>query len=140
MPFDLHFLREHGLAVVQVAGPVTMLEIMGVGTTLFQSPHWRPGTKVLLDYRDASDITDGTYRAARTLAQQDQSFGELLAGTRVAVVAPSDVVFGIVRMWEALSEGGPWEARVFRDYEPALAWLEISAEQVPEPSWRQRQG
>jgi hypothetical protein len=41
----------------------------------------------------------------------------------VAIVAPADHVFGIVRMWEALAAGTGWRTRAFRNRSEAQAWL-----------------
>jgi hypothetical protein len=42
---------------------------------------------------------------------------------RCAVLAGSDVVFGLLRVYEAFSDGAPVTVRVFRDRNRALAWL-----------------
>ena len=39
-------------------------------------------------------------------------------------MAPADNPFGLARMYEALSARVPWEFRVFRDEDSALAWLD----------------
>ena len=42
---------------------------------------------------------------------------------RVAMVATTDVTYGIFRMWELQREGLTYEVPVFRNLELALAWL-----------------
>jgi hypothetical protein len=39
------------------------------------------------------------------------------------MVASSDVTFGMFRMWEIQREGLGYQIQVFREFEPALAWL-----------------
>jgi len=41
----------------------------------------------------------------------------------IAIVAASDVVFGVSRMFEALQHDFGWRVRVFRDEKAATAWL-----------------
>jgi hypothetical protein len=41
----------------------------------------------------------------------------------VAVLAPSDVTFGLARMFAMLVDSRSGEVRVFRDEEPARTWL-----------------
>jgi len=48
---------------------------------------------------------------------------EKLRGGRVAMVATSDVVFGMFRMWELQREGVGYEVSVFRDVAAAREWL-----------------
>jgi hypothetical protein len=43
--------------------------------------------------------------------------------TRVAIVAPADVVFGLARMFQMMSEGRGNHIEVFRGMDDALAWL-----------------
>lgn len=44
--------------------------------------------------------------------------------TRYAVVAPSPLSYGLARMFERMGgESFPKEISVFREFEPALAWL-----------------
>lgn len=43
--------------------------------------------------------------------------------TRVAIVAPTDVVFGLARMFQMMSEGRGNHIEVFRGMDEALAWL-----------------
>ena len=44
-------------------------------------------------------------------------------GLAVAVIAKSELVFGISRMWQVASEVTGWECQVFRDRVPAESWL-----------------
>jgi len=41
----------------------------------------------------------------------------------VAVIAPSDHLFGLCRMWEAYTVGISWGLMVFRTHEEADVWL-----------------
>jgi hypothetical protein len=41
----------------------------------------------------------------------------------VAIVAPSDLAFGIARMWEAFAEVTRWNTHVFRSRAEADPWL-----------------
>jgi hypothetical protein len=46
----------------------------------------------------------------------------------VAIVAPSDLAFGIARMWEAFAEVTRWNTHVFRSRADADPWLRPWAE------------
>ena len=45
---------------------------------------------------------------------------------RVAIIAPSDHVYGIARMWQVYSKETGWASEVFRDAEEANEWLKGS--------------
>jgi hypothetical protein len=52
----------------------------------------------------------------------------------VAIVAPSDLAFGIARMWEAFAEVTRWNTHVFRSRAEADPWLRPWAGGRPPPS------
>jgi hypothetical protein len=46
-------------------------------------------------------------------------------GSRWAVIAPEDVVYGMSRMFEIRTAESPWQFRVFRTEQEARDWLEL---------------
>ena len=44
-------------------------------------------------------------------------------GSKVAIVAPDDLSFGLARMFEVYREDGVLQNTVFRNFEEAIAWL-----------------
>lgn len=48
---------------------------------------------------------------------------ERLKGGRVAMVAGTDLVYGMFRMWELRREGLGYGVRVFRNFDEARAWV-----------------
>jgi hypothetical protein len=132
MSIAYRILPERALAVVWLAGDVTLLEILTSGAQMFGEPAWQPGFRILCDYRRASHVL-GDHEQIRQLVAQDRDNDARLRGTLCAVVAEKDHVFGLARMWEMLSEGSAFEACTFRVYAEALAWLELEPADVPEP-------
>ncbi len=60
----------------------------------------------------------------RLLAELDSQLAEILPnGFLVALVADTDLEFGLSRMWEALAGGVGWETRSFRSGAEAGAWI-----------------
>jgi hypothetical protein len=47
----------------------------------------------------------------------------------VAIVAKQDVIYGMARMWEILSEATKWETMVSRNREEAEAWIKQRVKQ-----------
>jgi hypothetical protein len=61
---------------------------------------------------------------ARIVAAQDMQIAKLTPeGVVVAVISPSDVDFGMARMWRVFSHETGWEIGVFRSWEGAADWL-----------------
>ena len=83
-----------------------------------QAP-WRE----LVDGREITDMAvtpDGQLR----LAELASTSMDRLRGGRVAMVASTDLTYGMFRMWQLRRESLEFEVRVFRELGPALAWLE----------------
>jgi hypothetical protein len=85
---------------------------------------------------DLSDVTilgvaaESVRDAARQVAQHvDPRLGE----GKLAIVAPTDVLFGMARMYEILRDDSPIEVRVFRERDEAESWLGLT-EQGASPS------
>lgn len=80
------------------------------------------------------ELVDGRQIGAmHTTAEGQQELAVLvggledqLRGYRLAMVADSDLVFGMFRMWDMQRADLDYEVRVFRDYDEALAWLEAT--------------
>lgn len=83
------------------------------------SGRWRE----LVDGRDI-DVMAVTPDGQKRLADLASTATERLRGGRVAMVASTDVTFGMFRMWQLRRESMGFEVGVFRELAPALAWLE----------------
>ena len=57
------------------------------------------------------------------IAEYCKSSSIVNQGAIVALVASQDLIYGLSRMWQVLSEGTNWETMVFRNREDAEAWI-----------------
>ncbi len=94
-------------------------------------PDFRANLNRIYDYREA-DI-DLPAHAVRELADFDKSIYDV-QGDRSAVllIGPSELAFGIVRMYIALAEDSRSENRVARTFEQARTMLGLPAD-TPDP-------
>lgn len=111
--------RAARLVMLTVSGDLGDAELLRVGDELASAPEIEPDFSLLIDLRQAhgEKVTSaGVYRIVeRALVLSPTS--------RRAVVVPTDLGFGMARMYEMLRTnrgGGP---RVFRDYEEARRWV-----------------
>jgi hypothetical protein len=111
--------RAARLVMLTVSGDLGDAELLRIGDELAQAPEIEPEFSLLIDLRQAhgEKVTSaGVYRIVeRALVLSPTS--------RRAVVVPTDLGFGMARMYEMLRTnrgGGP---RVFRDYEEARRWV-----------------
>jgi hypothetical protein len=77
----------------------------------------------LADFSQATRL-DVSTEAIRQVVDLCIQAAEANADTVVAVVVPTDLGFGLARMWEMLSSRTSWEIRVFREVEVARSWIE----------------
>jgi hypothetical protein len=122
MTVDTHIDHDHRVITVTLTGELTDAELLSLAAEVAKTPGIGKDFSLLLDLRfaDGAKITTAGVRqmAARPLA--------FPATARRAVVVPSELGFGMARMYEMLrGEGAP---RVFKDYDAARRWVETRAE------------
>jgi hypothetical protein len=108
------------VVILEVSGDLGDPELLGLAEELEKAPEAEADFSLLMDLREASgkNVTSAGVRAlaARPLV--------LSAASRRAVVVPSELGFGMARMYEMLREERGGAPRVFRDYDAARRWVE----------------
>ncbi len=84
----------------------------------------RPAT-LLVDVRRSETLATAAVADIRRVAEYVGPYAARVGG-RLAVVASSDVHFGLSRLGSVYSEGVGVEAQIFRDPESAIAWLGVT--------------
>lgn len=84
-------------------------------------PSYRNGMPSLVDCRRVTALLSP--EELRVIAADIGKLTTAPVSGRCAVLASSDVVFGLLRMYEVYSDGAPVEVRAFRDQNEAMAWL-----------------
>jgi len=98
-------------------------ELLALAERVLRNPGYPSPRRELIDLRRV----EGTSVSAETLSRIAAAFGaedETPAQSRVAMVAPANLVYGLSRMYQSYRADSPLPLRVFRDYDEALAWLE----------------
>lgn len=103
-------------------GIVTAKELREVVEVLAGGPAPPRGTRILADLSRAT-LLDLSNVEVRDLAGRLRSQSRSLPGARVAVVAPTDQVYGMARMTQTLLEPAPLEIAIFRERPDADRWL-----------------
>ena len=88
---------------------------------LAADPGFQPHFSQLCDMRDVTEI-----RADAAGIRELAALNPFGAGSRRALVVASDVVFGMARMYQILTEPSPDEFELFRDFDKALDWLGVA--------------
>jgi hypothetical protein len=88
---------------------------------LCADPLFKPGMPGLIDCRKVTSLF--SIRDLRQTAADSKTRPQLQVPGRAAVLATSNIIYGLLRMFEVFNEGNPAEIRVFRKLEEAMAWL-----------------
>jgi hypothetical protein len=80
-------------------------------------------THSIIDYTQLEEMRISN-QDLNSIIEKQNSLIELLGPLSVAVVAPSDLAFGVARMYEAMTRVPKWEIQVFRTMTHARAWLD----------------
>ncbi len=134
MPVSYTVFPEKRFLLVLAQGVVSYADLRSWLDDLLLDPDWRPGFRQLIDLTRVEKLTP-TPVQLRGLADRARTRQVTLGGGRIAVVAPADHVFGVVRMYQAFSQDLPRSLRVFREMEAAIQWLE-----APSEVWRAQGG
>ncbi|MBN2416215.1 hypothetical protein JXO52_10255 [bacterium] len=123
MPITCTFRPDCKLAVFSHIGDVPDDEFLMSYKRYIESPDFKKGWNLLIDLRR----TTSTARGSDALRKMADFIKAQLAGImvkpKVAVLAPTDLSFGLARMYEVFSDEIIWDFTVFRSLDAALAWV-----------------
>ena len=111
--------RTDRVVVLCVGGAIDDAGLLGLAAEIRTAGDVPQDFALLIDLREASGL-HVTTEGVRTLVAQPLV---LSAASRRAVVVPSDLGFGMARMYEMLREGRGGGMRAFRDFDEARRWV-----------------
>ena len=125
MSFTPEFVDQGRGIVFTAAGDLTAQDILATKRDLLARPELlRPLVHALVLLDDATRF-EPTNEDIRDIAAADTRISLLAPNVSVAVVAPTDYLFGLSRMWEVFAEATAWRIAVFRSRAEADAWLRM---------------
>ena len=110
--------------IVTFRGAISDRELLDAYESLLGDPGYDASTDDFIDLRDVTHMGVTSVGLHRLIAMFDErdSPGHI---TRTAIYAPTDVLYGVSRMFQTMrGEGHPDLLEVFRTIEQALAWLD----------------
>jgi hypothetical protein len=115
------------LLICTWSGVITDAEMLDGYRRAYADRRWRPGFNEVTDLRgaDLRAITSDGLRGVQALVSE--SMTGFTGAFRTAVLAPTDLTFGLSRMYEAMAADSPESVRVCRDVHDAAAWVGIPA-------------
>ena len=107
----------------RVFGEISFDEFRTTLLEMLEDPDFDPSFGRLWDVREARSILSG--EEVRGIAEVVRKF---VGGRRSAVVARTDVGYGLARMYSALLEEAGIDVQAFRDMDEAMMWLQEPAQ------------
>jgi hypothetical protein len=122
MPMTYRIDSDAGMLFVVGDGAITQSERLGAMHAWLRHPAYRPGLRTLCDFSAATSTPtmSDLHEIVALLEQQAAAIGR----KKVAMVTASPVTFGVARQFQALTDSGPLQVRVFTDRTAALGWLD----------------
>ena len=121
MPHTIAFNRDLGVIVLRAKQSMGFIELEAAFEELVGVAGFREGLSLIADFRDCSTpITTAELQRLAVFAQQtDAKWGD----AKWSFLASGDVIFGLSRMFMALTSKHQVETHVFRNLVDADDWL-----------------
>ena len=124
MPVNYVLYPDRPLIVTTGSGVVTDEELLAHWHNGYTDEWISWGTSEVLDLR-AVEPFEATPAGLRELVDLDANYAkQQSAPFKFAIVAPSEYIFGLMRMYQAYSDLNPNFVRVFRDLSGVEEWLD----------------
>jgi hypothetical protein len=129
MPIEYCIDHERRLVMAKGHGILTHEDILGYQRDVWSSPALA-GYDELMDMSHVKHIALLSTERVRELARLSAGMDARSSASRFAIVAPTDIAFGLGRMYEiyrSLDDRSTKQVSVFRSLDAALAFLGLSS-------------
>jgi hypothetical protein len=124
MDFEISFKKETGYFIIKTSGDTTPDDVEASLEQVFTSPDWSNGKNILYDNR-LENLDKLSSDDVQRISLKFTQFNEKLRNSKIALVMPKDVAYGLARMWENYTETtATFRTSVFRSMDNALKWIE----------------
>lgn len=125
MPIQYEIDEKDGVVRTTATGRLTDDELMAHKRALLADPRFRGGMRELSDVRGVDELAV-TPEGIANFASFDRAHTGVLEAHHLALLVPTEFVFGMGRMYEQRTDGNTGGVEIFRDEEAALSWLNSS--------------
>ena len=121
MPIDYRIDPTRQVVLTHAWGVLTDADILALKERLIRDPDFTDGMDELADVSAIERLDVSSY-GVELMVAHDRRNGTLRR-RRLAIVVPSDRVFGLARMYQLMSGEQDRNVGVFRSFPDAQAWL-----------------
>ncbi len=126
MPISYEIDTRLGLIRTTAMGVLTDADLVAHKRALASDPRIKPGMRELSDVRGVEQL-EVTLAGIGTFVSMDAEPAAMPDDYRLAIVASTDVVFGMARLYQQRTDEELKRVGIFRTMEEAAAWLGLSA-------------
>ena len=121
MPHRITFVPELEVVVGRFSGSISLAELENALDEVAREPWFHSRLKLIADFRGCSTAMTGNevHTFAGYARRADLAWGD----TRWAVLASSDLIYGLSRIYMAITAGYQVQTHVFRTAQEADDWL-----------------
>lgn len=130
MPFAYTIDGDSNLINLQITGSFSEGQIRENIARVNADPKFRKGLNTLADITDAR--ADIGYQQMRQFARYVETLHDVRGECKWAILAPTDVSYGMSRMLEALTDSPSIHIQAFRSRKQALRWLGLPENYEPD--------
>jgi hypothetical protein len=120
MPVSYTF--DDRIIVVHLVGHYSSGEMLETVVASLNDPELPRNPMLMLDLRASQSMPERSAEEVRSRARDLAVHGAGF-GHRIAMIAPTDLAYGMMRIASAAAAAGGLFTKVFRDFEAARAWL-----------------
>ena len=126
MPHRTAFVEDLGVVVLRLTGEIGLPEIENALSEIPAQPWFRPHLKMIADTCQCTTAMMGedVQAIAAHARHLDPAWGE----TQWAVLATSDLIYGLARVYMAVTADFQVHTQVFRTTREASEWLELGVD------------
>ena len=129
MPVTTSYNKNDGFIHHILTGDITEVDIIEAFDNSLAVPDLKPDSHVIWDFREVhlpnlADTMNQLKALAGYIKSKERNRSE---GYKVALVANSDLLFGMARMYQVVASSLPVQFRVFKKIKEAEGWILSSA-------------
>ena len=122
MPVHLAVDSEHQVVFVIHLGLVDDVEVLALNERIRLDPRVKPGFSIFVDLRETRSELRTTVALKHLAEKSKQWLTDPASSSRIAILAPRDISYGLARMFGAFSNAAENQFGVFRDLHAATDW------------------
>ena len=122
MPIELTYTEDNGI-ILKGRGVITGTEITEANKKIYATPELIKNIAYQIgDFTEIEGL-DISSDYVRKLAEEDKRAAQINPKILMAVVGEKDLIYGLLRMWQAYVDDPPFESELFRNIKDAEDWI-----------------